>query len=627
MPEGNIDSLRSSLYQKTAQRRGPKTRSASARSSEVQKKWKSDPPKNDSKKTNTKRIWWFLGGSVVFFLIAVVAAIAILSAGGRTVSPENLSIVVESPAAVASGEVYEMRFELQNNNPVVLPFVEMTIAFPNGARDPNDFSRERGHLVQDFQPLAPGAKQAVVIESVLFGEEGQEEEMLVTFEFRAEGSNAIMVRQETIPILISSAPLSLTVDVPETVVPGDSFITTARIRVHTDEPVPNVFLLGKYPFGFETLNTTPTASQDGRVWNLGTLDPGEEVEIKVEGRFATQSGIERVITFQVGTDLALNSESLNLVYVQHSKAISIDSSAIDLSVSLDGNGSDTLIVGAGKVLSGRATLTNNLGADLYGSQIQVTFEGNALDEDALDPKTGLYQPSTNTIIFNRDTDPKLEILEPTERSTVTFEVPIKSNNELEGVRNPTLTVLVTITGREVGQGGGSRPIATQIQKNIQVLSAVDLSMRLLHSTGPFTNTGSWPMRVGNRTTYTLLFDIENTLNTLAGTTVSIPIPSYVEYTGLISGVSSSAVAYNVQTGVIQISLGDLAPNEERSGALQLAVTPSADQAGNTITIVNAQSVSGVDRFTKQTVQTTVSALTSRITSDPEYTQDKGVVEP
>lgn len=625
MSEGNLDPLRESLYQKTAARRNKFSTQNKRRKENVQKAW-AEETSSISKSTSNKKLWFFLGGSLVFFIVAAIIATLIFLAGGRTVSPENLQVSIVSPGAVESGEVYEIEVEVINRNPVSLPFVELTVSFPDGARDPNDFSRERGHLVQTLDALKPGQRQSLTIPTVLFGEEGEEVETIFTFEFRAEDSNAVVVREERVPILISSAPLSLRVETPETVVPGDSFVTTAVIEVHTDEAIPGVVLVANYPFGFEILDATPKRTRGDRVWELGTLEPGERVEFRIEGRFATQSGSERVISFQAGTGLSLNGEELALVYMEQERVVKIESSALALSLLLNGTGADSVIVSPGAQISGRISLENSLGADLFDTKIQVSIQGEAFDAEAFNPRNGLYNESTNVLLFNRDTDSELAQLEPGDRSVITFELPIRSAEDLRAVQNPTVNLSIFVTGREIAAGSGSRPVSTQIQKNIQVSSSVGFSDRLLYSTGSFTNSGPWPMEAGSRTTFTLEFEVENTVNTLASTKVFFRLPSYVSYTGGVRGLSGSEVMYDAQSGVVSLSLGELSPQEVFSGAIQLAVTPSSNQSGSVITIVDQGIVQGVDRFTKQSIERSLGSLTSRITQDPEYTQDKGVVK-
>lgn len=625
MPEGNLDPLRESLYQKTAARRSSVSAQKRQKGRGLQKAWTEEIPKK-GKDPSEKRLWLFLGGSLLFFIVALIAATLIFLAGGRTVSPENLEVSIVSPGAVESGEVYEIEVEVVNRNPVSLPFVELTVSFPDGARDPNDFSRERGHLVQTFDALKPGERQEITIPSVLFGEEGEEVETIFTFEFRAEDSNAVVVREERFSSLISSAPLSLRVEAPETVVPGDSFVTTAVIEVHTEEAIPGVVLIANYPFGFEILDTEPRRTRGDRVWELGTLESGERVEFRIEGRFATQSGSERILSFQAGTGLSLNGEELSLVYMEQERVVKVESSALALSLLLNGTGADSVIVAPGTEISGRISLENSLDADLFDTKIQVAIKGEGFDADAFNPRNGLYNEPTNVLLFNRDTDSELAQLEPGERSVITFDLPIRSAEDLRNVQNPTVELLVSVTGREIATGSGSRPVSAQLQKTIQISSSVGFTERLLYSTGSFTNSGPWPMEAGSRTTFTLEFEVENTVNTLASTRVFFRLPSYVTYTGGVRGLPGSAVTYDAQSGVVTLSLGELSPQETFSGAIQLGVTPSSNQSGNVITIVEQGIVQGVDRFTKQSIERSLGSLTSRITQDPEYTQDKGVVK-
>lgn len=609
----DLKQLRNQFHQKAGPRRNTPGSAPT--------QWKKPAPKEP--KPHTPYFKWFLLGSVGFFILAILVAVVMLLQGGRTVSPRNIDLQVEIPPAIASGDSVRIQATITNTNPVRLPFAELTVTFPEGAHNVQNISERLTYLVESVGPLAPGESKDISFEAVLFGEEGEEKEIKLQVEFRPENSNAIVVTEERYPIVISSAPLTVTLAAPEQVAPGESFTTTITVQTNSEEAVPNAILLLEYPFGYSVRDATPTASLSDNVWDLGTLRPGEKETIRITGDITGNSGDERFIRARIGTDLAQGGEALGVTYMEQDTKVSLVDSQLALSISLDGSAEQVITAAPGDTLSGRLSWRNNLDSQVFDGEIVLRFSGTGVDPSRVDIGRGVYRESDNSITFTGDSNRELQTLDPDERGTISFNVPVKRSADLGGVRSPQITVEAFISGREVGSGTPSL-IQSEVLRTVQVASELSLTTSVVRTTGVFTPTGPWPPQVDVLSTYTLFITIGNTTNAVANNVVRFTLPSYVTYTGGVSPTNAT-VSYDERSGEMVWSVGEIAPNSSRSASFQIGITPTASQAGTAPVLVRTQILEGFDRFVQETLRVTEGEKTIQISDDPQYTSDKGIV--
>ena len=619
--KGSLESLRTDLYKKTASRRAfSPMQDIQSPKKEPTAQW-SPPERKEKKKRPYAK--WFLLSSLGFFVLAIIIAAFFILQGGRIVSPKNIEFDVKIPSAIASGENALIQATVRNTNPVSLPFAELTITFPEGTRDSLDIQKELQYRVISLGPLKPGQEKNISFEGILFGTEGEEKEITLRIEFRPENTNAIIVKEEVYSIIITSAPLAVTLSAPDAVAPGESFTTTITVQTNSEEPVPDAVLLVEYPFGYSVRDTSPTADFGNNVWELGTLKPGEKETITITGDITGSSGDERFIRALIGTGLSTGGQALDLVYMEQDVKVALVDSQIAISISLDGNASESLVADAGDDLTGRLTWKNNLDSQIFDAEISIQLSGIAYDEERISAGRGFYNASTKTITFNRDTNSELKVLEPEERGTVTFSIPIKTNQNLAGSRNPALHLVGSIFGSEVGSGAPSI-VSNKTERDVKVSTSLSLQSSLTRTTGSFINTGPWPPQAGVSSTYTLTLVAGNTTNTTANTAVRFVLPSYVTYAETRVPFSA-AVNYDSRTGEISWNIGEIATHSTKTLVLQVILTPLASQVGNKIQIIGQQTFEGFDRFIQETVQVLSGSKDSAITDDPSYTETEGRV--
>ena len=104
------------------------------------------------------------------------------------------------------------------------------------------------------------------------------------------------------------------------------------------------------------------------------------------------------------------------------------------------------------------------------------------------------------------------------------------------------------------------------------------------------------------------------------------LPAYVRYTGKVSP-NDGTLKYDDTTRTVSWVIGDVeAGGAPKTMSFQVALTPSVSQIGTAPVLIGAQTVSGTDRFTQKAIQGTVGELTTQITSDPAYSENKSRVK-
>ena len=149
-------------------------------------------------------------------------------------------------------------------------------------------------------------------------------------------------------------------------------------------------------------------------------------------------------------------------------------------------------------------------------------------------------------------------------------------------------------------------VSASFVKTVKIATTITLSASSLHI------SGSIPPRVGQTTTYTIVWNARNGLSSIADGIVSAVLPSYVSYNDLANGAGS--FSYDSGSRMVSWNIGDIAQGANAQGTFQVSFTPSSSQVGSAPPLTSALSFSGHDRFAG--VQITASA-------DPSTTDTKG----
>ncbi len=602
--ESPLERVRRRLYSRNPEAAEARAREANGTAPLPPHGWNEDPA--GKRKLPFSAI--FLMAAAGFFLIAGIAALTILLMGGRSVSSDRITVTVEGPAQVAGGEVAPFFIVVKNRNPVAATGVSLSIEFPEGAYSADDPTLALTHYDVKLDDIPAGESVRESVRAIFYGAENDQVLIPLRVEYRTENSSATFVKDEEYRLTISSSPLSVRITTLDEVASGQPITLVASVRSNAPDTLKNVGVETTLPFGFTLADASPTPS--GNLFSLGTLRPGEEREIRVTGTMIGQDGDERVFTFSAGVLPAEGAWALSKPYYTVAQApVRITKSFLGVALTLNGSREDTVSIPAGEDLAATLAWTNTLPTSIADGKITVALSGDAFELSSVSATNGFYRSSDRTVTFSRDTDAGLANLAPGDTGNGSIRLKLKDAAALEDVRDPSVTLTISVAGRRIGDGNVAENLSSTVTRTVRVATGVSVSADIVRTLGDFENMGPWPPEPDAETTYTVRLVTASSLNAVAGTKVTMKLPPNVRYTGIAS--AGDSFAFDAQTRLITWAVGDLLAGSSQEAAFQIGFTPTAAQSGREPDLVTDIIVSGTDRFT----QTPVSAGGERLTTD------------
>jgi len=242
---------------------------------------------------------------------------------------------------------------------------------------------------------------------------------------------------------------------------------------------------------------------------------------------------------------------------------------------------------------------------------------------------GYYRSLDNTIVWDKAVNGELASIEPGEKGVVGFTFALLGAL-LPNAQNQQIQIDVAVSGNQINDLGKPEIVKIDLARVVKIASNANLTARTVRSIGPFENSGPIPPKADQETTYTIIWSLTNSLNTLSQTKIRSELPPYVKWTGLVDP-SLESVTFDENTREVVWNAGDLragtgSATSPREAAFQVIVEPSLSQVGNAAVILQASSLSGEDRFTGKSVLVTTPSITTRYLTDPIYRQGDETVE-
>ncbi len=557
----------------------------------------------------------FLIGTIIFLVLAGGAAAFLLLHGTRAFSSDRVAIEAQSTASIASGDTVSIVITVHNGNPTALNDARLFAALPEGTRSGDDTDAPLTQYSDVLGNIPAGGDVTRTVQVKLFGTQGQSLTIPLKVEYHSDNSNALFVSQKEYSVTVSTSPISVQVQTLSQTPSGQSLTLNVIVRSNATAPVANVALSAQYPSGFSIRQAEPAATGTN-FFSLGTLAPGEQKVIKITGTLVGQNTDQRVFRFIAGSVNPDGTSSLGNSYAEGSAIVAITHPFLNVALSLNRESADTITAKPGDIIGALLTWQNTLTSTLTNATIRIALSGNALAPSSISGGSGFYRSSDSSVIFDSTTNPSLAALSAGDTGTGSFSFNVKSPAALSGVKNPTITLTVSVTGTQGSQGSAAQTLTSTLTRTVKVGTTVTLTSTLSHTNT--STTGPVPPSVGKETLYTVTLAAKNSLNSVGAAKVTAQLPSYARYTG----VADAGVSYNPDTHTVTWLVGDLAPGAQASARLQIGFQPSSSQSGSIPVLLQDQSFTGFDRATGLQTAATAPALTTSLSGS----QSSGTVQ-
>lgn len=613
-----------------------------SKKSDIPDGWESGPrPETDSYYVEekffmkTKLFKNFFAFSLIFFLLTAGYASFRVLTGGNTVSNDNIEISITGNNFVAGGEELSFIVGVSNKNSSDLKLVDLIMEYPKSASagdvaDSGDIERSRISL----GTIPSGKTHEENLKVVLFGEQGSIRTIKVSIEYRVEDSNAIFVKEKIHEVTLSSTPLNLTLEAPLSVSANQDFTFNVKVALNSTRPASKVLVKFDYPLGFQFKSATPEPIVGNNVWDFGDLAPGAERTLLVTGKMIDAvDGEEKTFRIMGGSQSTTDTSEIGVIFNSLAHTLSIKKPFIEAELLINGVPGREYAVDSKSSIHGQIRWTNNLDTRVDDLEIRAKISGNAANRNTISVSQGFYNSNQEVIVWDKNTQRDFDEINPGDSGSVGFTVsPLSLFSPSGGLlNNPVINIDVSISGKQSVDGFASGDLNNSASSVIRIISDLGLGAKALFYSGGFPNKGPIPPKVGQETTYTIVWSLSNTANNISRGVVKSSIPSWMRFVGTFKPDTEDLVYDSANREIVwnigNIPRGSGITGAEKSVSFQVAFTPSLSQVGTIPVIINEAILTAYDDFAKVNVKTSKSSLRTMLDSEPNFpSQGASVVE-
>jgi hypothetical protein len=545
----------------------------------------------------------------IIFLIILAAGVGLagfLNWKSNVYSKEILKLEILGPSEATLAEEIEYLVKYKNNGNTRLEEPRLIFEYPEYSIVEGDVLR----IEKSLDDIYPGEEKTISFKAKLLGKEGEVRLAKATLSYRPKNLKARYESATTFTTTIKSVPLTFEFDLPSKIESGKDFRFRINYFSNLNELLTDLRIQVDYPSGFEFIESSPKSLEKNE-WVIPILNKSQGGRIEVSGHLSGEIGEARIFRARLG--IWREGEFISLKETE--KGVEIIKPSIYLRQEINGN--PKYVALPGDWLHYEIYFKNIGDDDLNNLFMICKLEGEAFDFQTLKSDLGNFEPGDNSVIFDWRRVSKLQYLAPTEEGKADFWIKLK--DDLGNVKNPVLRNKVFIS---------------QVKEEFvtRISSKLELVQKGYFQDEVFGNSGPIPPKVGEKTTYTIIWQVKNYYSDVKEVKVKATLPAQVNLTGKIFPEEwASKFSFDSESREIVWSVGDL---ERGKGVLtpppniafQIEFTPDETQRGQTPEIIGQAKIEGLDSWTEMTLQSTASAINTNLPDDPTITEEMGRVQ-
>ncbi len=578
-----------------------------------------DATPHKSTVTGYKRFFIF---SLIFFILALAAAAYSIYRGSLTLSSKNVDVAILGNSFVAAGETLPVQVEIANSNAASLLNTKLSLDYPKGVSDGS--GSDTAHVEQQLGTIGAGQTKSQAFSVILYGQQGTSQTITATVAYNLKNSSAVFQKTTTFAVMISSSPLVLTVDGPTSIAGNQSFELRLRNTFTSESPLNNVITRVEYPNGFVFASATPAPIGGNNVWSMGDLENGTERTIVIKGKLIGQENEQKSFRIYVGTPANENDTSIATTYNSALHTVTLANPFIAAQINIAGQSTDIAAVPVGDTVNGTIAWANNSASTIASPVFKLSLEGSGIDASTIAATNGYYNEEDNSIMWTGDSNPLLASIAPGQTGQLQFSLSPKIGDTND------IALSLSVQGTFPENNYQQQSISNIDAKTVRFSGHLQFAAQAFYSVGPIKNTGPFPPKAGQTTSYTVTWIARPAENPLTTVVATATLPLGATWAGVVSP-ASEPVTYNAETRVITWNAGVLPKQssvpQSKTVSFQVKVLPNKSQVGQALPLLGETSVTATDAIANVPLATARPALTTALSSDPAYSQGKERVLP
>lgn len=565
----------------------------------------------------------FFGFSIGFFILALLFALFSFFRGSIILSNKNVEINILGNSFASGGEELPLQIEIANKNSADLTNAKLVINYPKGATDQTGSDVVR--VERDIGTIPSGKTRSEELLVILYGEQGTSRDISATLSYNLSGANSSFEKTSSTAIIINSSPVGLEVDAPTSVIPSQAFTINVRNSFEGDKPLGSAIVRIEYPNGFVFDRAVPAPISGNNVWALNDLTKGSNTTISISGRLLGEEGDEKSFRIYLGAPENDTSSKIAVAYNSALQTVLLSRPFINSNIFVQDKSDDTIPLPIGTNISGKISWVNDSSVNIIDPVFILNLDGNSIDRDSVTALKGFYNELENTITWTGNSDEQITTIAPGASGDLPFS--FKTIANISGARDITLSL--SIAGK-VLETQTEESLENISQKRIVFASNLNFTSIPSYSTGPIKNSGPFPPKANQNTTYTITWTIRPVENALSGTIASATLPVGSIWSGVVMPQSED-ISYNPDSKVVTWNIGALPKATSipkiRTVSFQVSAKPTVSQITSAIKLLSETSISATDTSTGTVITTKAPEATTVLLGDPVYATGKEFVLP
>lgn len=531
--------------------------------------------------------------------------------------PAKVDIAIDAPETMASGGEQVYKFKITNNDSVELVDLGLELIYPSGATylDSTPKASNLSGTVFPVPNLAPGQNVAILVKTIIQGQINDEKKVVAKLHYSYSNFNSDFVAESNHTVRLVAADVAL--ELSGSLSTNNAQIVSYEIsyKNNSDKDITNSRIEVKYPDQFKFANSEPEPNLAKNIWNVGTLQSGQEGKITFQGSFeGANSGQSQ--TFEASF-LVLDNAGSYFTQATSSFTTAIVSLPLLVTQSVT-SGAQNNIVKPGDVLNYKITYSNTASIPARGASVVLTIDSPAIDLSSIRAEGA--QVSNNTVTWNASSDSDLETLNPNESGNLNLSITVKNPAVRDNTQNVEVKTTVKIKSDEYDTFLPGNDLA------IKVATVANLETTLEHVSGPL------PPKVGQATVYKITLALRNSTNEIRDGILTgfIPLGAGGFDSNSIQPSSDKVnTTFDSSSGKLTWKISKLLAhsgnfNPLRKLSFNVRLIPSSSQSGKEVILMKTILYKATDSFTSRPVSLTAEDITTTDLSNNGF--NNGIVE-
>ena len=562
---------------------------------------------------------------IIVFFGLILAGIGFWYWNRNSYSKDILKLEILGPEQVSLLEEVEYTVRYKNNGDVKLEDPRLIFEFPKntiivsspfGLNKRKEYSERIEIGPEKLGDIYPGEEKSFKFKGRLLGKKGEVKTAKVWLSYRPKNLKARYESATTFVATISSVPLTIDFDLSSKVESDRNFKFTVNYFSNLDYPLSNLGVKIEYPPGFEFIGSQPKTLGKTE-WDIPLLNKAEGGRIEIEGKLSGEVKEQKFFKAVLG----VWQENRFIPLKEAARGVEITNLHLDIFQEI--NGQREYIASPGDLLHYEIYFRNIGSTPFKDLFLVVNLDGKAFDFSTLKLEKGQVGRGDDSIVWDWRDVPKLQFLDQGEEGKVEFWIKLK-DWQIKDVqeKNPVLkdTVLLSRVKREF---------------EVKLSSKLSISQKGYYQEEIFSNSGPIPPKAGEKTNYTIIWQVKNYYNDVKNVKVKAVLPPNVKLTGKIFPEEESSnfsfdsqsreIVWSVEDGqILKAGSGILSPAPNI--AFQIALTPTSQQKGKKALLIGKAVISGEDQWTGERIEGVASEIMTDLPDDANVSEDKGIVK-